>query len=157
MNGIKRIHLGPFPPLQFLPQFQPKKGSRTGIEALLTNFVALLLPRSVPIQRAAAFTNEAKHRFTGALGGTLSGETKLGIMLRPMAGASYLDVLLTHRISTSSVYSVFQATSWVVITFDFPSLKWITFRRVLFSRRWDFQKVYWCFGWYGGKMQVSRC
>jgi hypothetical protein len=58
-------------------------------------------------------TNEATRCATNALGGTPPGEMKLGIMLlRLLAGASYIDVLLTYGISTSSVYSVFhEATS----------------------------------------------
>ncbi len=61
-----------------------------------------------------------------ALGGTISGETKIGIMLRIMAGASYLDLLLVYGVSTASVYSVFhEANAWILATFRFPLVQWI--------------------------------
>jgi len=79
------------------------------------------------ISDEARSTNTATFHATSALGGTLSGEMKLGIMLRMLAGASYLDVLLTYGISTASVYAVFhEGTSWIVITFKFPFAQWIT-------------------------------
>lgn len=63
---------------------------------------------------------------TNALGGALSGELKVAVMLRLMAGASYLDLLLIFGISTSSIYKVFhEANGWIVATFEFPLLKWI--------------------------------
>jgi hypothetical protein len=63
---------------------------------------------------------------TDALGGTLPGEVKVAVMLRLMAGASYLDLLLIYRISNASVYSVFhEANGWVLTTFQFPLKNWI--------------------------------
>ena len=73
-------------------------------------------------EEAATRTQSA----TNALGGTLSGELKVAVMLRIMAGASYLDLLLIYGISTSSVYSTFhEAASWIVMTFQFPLVNWI--------------------------------
>jgi hypothetical protein len=58
--------------------------------------------------------------------GTFSGKLKVAVMLRLMAGASYLDLLLIFGICTSSIYNVFhKATAWIVATFEFPLLKWI--------------------------------
>jgi hypothetical protein len=56
------------------------------------------------------------------MGGTCSGEMKFRITLRLLAaGASYLGVLHTHGIATSSVCSVcHEGTPCVVITFEFP-------------------------------------
>ena len=66
---------------------------------------------------------------TNALGGILSGEVKIAIMLRVMAGASYLDVLLAYGVSTATVYSVFhKAAAWMPSTFQFPFIKWITLK-----------------------------
>ena len=63
-------------------------------------------------------TTPRTYQATNALGGVLSGEVKLAVMLRLMAGASYLDLLLIYEISTKSVYSVFhEANGWVLTTF----------------------------------------
>ena len=71
-------------------------------------------------------TNRKTHCATDALGGTLSGEVKVAVMLRLMAGASYLDLLLIYGISSASVYSVFhEANAWVLTTFQFPLVNWI--------------------------------
>lgn len=42
-----------------------------------------------------------------AVGGFVSGQFKLALMLRILAGASYLDLLLQDNISTASVYKFF--------------------------------------------------
>jgi DDE superfamily endonuclease len=77
---------------------------------------------SVEGQQFATRTNCA----TDALGGTISGEAKTAIMLRIMAGASYLDLLLIYGVSTASVYSVFhEANAWILATFQFPLVNWI--------------------------------
>lgn len=61
------------------------------------------------------------------LGRNFIRQKKTGIMLRQLAGASYLDVLLGYGISTSLVYSVFhEATEWVVINFEIALVQWIT-------------------------------
>jgi hypothetical protein len=63
---------------------------------------------------------------TNALGGTLSGEVNVAVMLRLMAGASYLDLLLIFGIAMCTIYNVFhEATAWIVATFQFPLVKWI--------------------------------
>ncbi len=47
-------------------------------------------------------------------------------MLRLMAGASYLDLLLIFGIAMCTIYNVFhEATAWIVATFQFPLVKWI--------------------------------
>jgi hypothetical protein len=70
---------------------------------------------------------EAIKNATNALGGVLSGEIKIAIMLCIMAGASYLDVLFVYGISTATVYSVFlhKAAAWMPSTFQSPLMKWI--------------------------------
>ena len=85
---------------------------------------------------------------TDALGGSLSGELKVAVMLRLLAGASYLDLLLVYGISSASVYSVFhEAIEWVLTSFQFPFLNWIVnknkamlncCRSLFFGERRDF-------------------
>ncbi len=63
---------------------------------------------------------------TNALGGTFSGKLEVAVMLRLMAGASYLDLLLIFGTCTSSIFNAFhEATAWIVATFEFPLLKCI--------------------------------
>ena len=63
---------------------------------------------------------------TETLGGFISGEIKIAIMLRLMSGASYLDVLLIFGVSTASLYNIFhEVNSWIVLTFRFPLNEWI--------------------------------
>ena len=63
-------------------------------------------------------TKPSTYNATNALGGVLSEEVKIAIMLRIMAGASYLDVLFVYGISTATVYSVFhKAAAWMPSTF----------------------------------------
>ena len=69
-------------------------------------------------------TKPSTYNATNALGGVLSGEVKIAIMLCIMAGASYLDVLFVYGISTATVYSVFhKAAAWMPSTFQFPLMK----------------------------------
>ena len=109
-------------------------------------------------------TNCASH----ALGGRISGEIRMAIMLRIMAGASYLDLLLIYGVSTASVYSVFhKANDWILAsTFQFPLVKWIVsddsteaLNRVAegFSSAsgGTFRKMYWSISWRCNQNQVS--
>ena len=74
-------------------------------------------------------TKPSTYHATNALGGIVSGEVKIAIMLRVMAGASYLDVMLSYGVSTATVYSVFhKAAAWMPSTFQFPFIKWITLK-----------------------------
>ena len=74
----------------------------------------------------ASSTTTRTNCATNALGGIVSGEVKVAVMLRVMAGASYLDLLLTYGISTASVYSVFhEANGWILTTFQFPLVTWV--------------------------------
>jgi hypothetical protein len=73
-------------------------------------------------ERVLPRTNDA----TSALGGFLSGQFKIAVMLRILAGASYLDLLQQYNISTASVYSFFhEGVQWVIKTFEFPLVKWL--------------------------------
>lgn len=67
-----------------------------------------------------------------AVGGFVSGQFKLALMLRILAGASYLDLLLQYDISTASVYKFFhEAIAWINDTFDFPLKQWLE------NENWD--------------------
>jgi hypothetical protein len=61
-----------------------------------------------------------------ALGGMVSGEIKLAITLRLLAGASYLDLLAIYGVASKTVYEVFhQCVGWICLTFNFPMAEWI--------------------------------
>ena len=54
-------------------------------------------------------------------GGEVSGEIKIAMFLRMLAGASYLDVYLIHDVHTSKIYKFFDdVTNWINKTFTFP-------------------------------------
>ena len=121
--------IGVLSPTTFHRMFRMNRDSFDKLcENVIANVVACVFKSEEwLISDEARSTNTATFHATSALGGTLSGEMKLGIMLRMLAGASYLDVLLTYGISTASVYAVFhEGTSWIVITFKFPFAQWIT-------------------------------
>jgi hypothetical protein len=53
-------------------------------------------------------------------GGVISGELKLAMAIRMLAGASYLDLLDTYDVGPVSIYASFHHTiSWINQTFDF--------------------------------------
>jgi hypothetical protein len=53
-------------------------------------------------------------------GGYISGELRLGIFLRMLAGSSYLDLFMIFGVSNSSIYNCFeQATGWTITTLTF--------------------------------------
>jgi hypothetical protein len=53
-------------------------------------------------------------------GGDISGELRLGIFLRMLAGSSYLDLFMIFGVSNSSIYNCFeQATDWINKTLTF--------------------------------------
>jgi hypothetical protein len=55
-----------------------------------------------------------------ALGGYIPGEIKLAIMLRLLAGASYLDLMHIFSVSRATIYREFHVTlEWVNRTFNF--------------------------------------
>lgn len=73
-------------------------------------------------ERVMPRTNDA----TDSLGGFVSGQFKIAVMLRILAGASYLDLLQQYCISTASVYSFFhEGIKWIIATFEFPLVEWL--------------------------------
>jgi hypothetical protein len=53
-------------------------------------------------------------------GGDISGELRLGIFLRMLAGPSYLELFMIFGVSNSSIYNCFeQATGWINTTLTF--------------------------------------
>jgi len=62
----------------------------------------------------------------------ISGELKVAISLRILAGGSYLDLVPLFGISSTHLYNVFGIfLEWILQTFDFPLL------RLLRERNWD--------------------
>jgi hypothetical protein len=60
------------------------------------------------------------HNATKFRGGEISGELRLGLLLRLMAGSSYLDLLMIYGVSQGVVYQSFQTvTGWVNQTLKF--------------------------------------
>ena len=58
---------------------------------------------------------------TNFKGGEITGELRMGVFIRLMAGGSYCDLLLMYGLSQGSIYSSFhQAAKWVNATFTFP-------------------------------------
>jgi hypothetical protein len=53
-------------------------------------------------------------------GFTVCGEIKFALMIRMLAGASYLNLLNQCGVSTASLYKIFyEGVKWIVDTFDF--------------------------------------
>ena len=56
----------------------------------------------------------------------ISGEVKVGVCIRMLAGGSYLDLVPLFDVCKSYLYTVFgQFLDWVLQTFRFPLVKWI--------------------------------
>jgi hypothetical protein len=73
-------------------------------------------------ERVLPATNAA----TEAIGGFVSGQYKMAIFIRLLAGASYLDLLQQYNISTASIYNFFhEGVGWVNETFHFPLTDWL--------------------------------
>lgn len=64
-------------------------------------------------------------------GGVLPGELKLAMMLRMLAGASYLDLLDTYASTVSTVYESFhEAITWIESSFMFPLVEMLKNKNV---------------------------
>lgn len=62
-------------------------------------------------------TNEACNKW----GGIVSGEIKLAVTIRMLAGASYLDLILSYGIKSATIYNVFhECKEWINASFHFP-------------------------------------
>lgn len=58
---------------------------------------------------------------TDFLGGAISGEMKVALFLRMMAGGSYLDLLFAYGMGTSAVHRIYKDVGkWVNKTLEFP-------------------------------------
>jgi hypothetical protein len=58
--------------------------------------------------------------------GLISGEMKLGMMIRILSGASYLDLCMVYSVASSSVFNAFhEAIAWINSTFSFPLVEWL--------------------------------
>ena len=61
-----------------------------------------------------------------AVGGFVSGQMKVALMLWILAGANYLDLLNQYNVSTASVYKFFhEAVKWIIEMFQFPLEEWL--------------------------------
>ena len=67
-------------------------------------------------------TTEACNRW----GGIVSVEIKLAITIRMLAGASYLDLILSYGIKSAEVYKIFhECKDWINLSFKFPLVDYI--------------------------------
>lgn len=54
-----------------------------------------------------------------------SGEVKVAVSLRLMAGGSHLDLVPLFGVSSSHLHNTFEAfLGWVVLSFEFPLVRW---------------------------------
>ena len=71
-------------------------------------------------------SNSIKGCAYAPLGGIIPGEMKIAIMIRILAGASYLDVLMAFNVASSTVFEVFrEGINWIRASFKFPLVKWL--------------------------------
>ena len=64
----------------------------------------------------------------------ISGEVKMAICIRMLAGGSYLDLLHLFDVSMSHLYHVFDKfLDWILQTFQFPLVQWN--RQMLYRHR----------------------
>jgi hypothetical protein len=67
--------------------------------------------------RAGTAVDAAKH----AVGGFISGEMKVAMTIRLLAGGSYLDILASYATGETAVYNAFhEVVGWINSTFSFP-------------------------------------
>ena len=100
----------------FQRTFRMQRRSFFKLCALITNCVGDDKFKSETCSRAKLKT----HNATEFRGGEISGELRLGLFLRLMAGSSYLDLLMIYGVSQRSVYLTFQTvTGWVNQTLKF--------------------------------------
>lgn len=66
------------------------------------------------------------HAATATVGGFISGEIKLALTIRMLAGASYLDLMMVYGITSTSIYRSFhECIGWINETFTFPLSAWL--------------------------------
>lgn len=59
-------------------------------------------------------------------GGVVSGEIKLAITIRMLAGASYLDLILSYGLKSSTIYKIFhECKEWINLSFKFPLVDYL--------------------------------
>jgi hypothetical protein len=121
---------GSLPSIQFRRTFRMHKDSFLKLSDLIESSVGQAVFKSEEWLCSSAPSQEKKKAVsnlgTDALGGILSGELKLAITIRLLAGASYLDVLMIFGISKTSLYNVFHEVNvWIVKTLKFPLTDWI--------------------------------
>lgn len=67
-------------------------------------------------------TNEACNKW----GGIVSGELKLAVTIRMLAGGSYLDIILSYGIKSAEVYRVFhECKDWINLAFKLPLVDYL--------------------------------
>jgi len=56
----------------------------------------------------------------------ISGEVKMAVCLRMMAGGSYLDLVPLFDVSSGHLYKIFDTfLDWILLTFEFPLVQWL--------------------------------
>jgi hypothetical protein len=70
---------------------------------------------------AGRWGSTATDAATNAMGGFLSGEMKVAMTIRLLAGGSYLDILASYATGETAVYNAFhEVIGWINSTFSFP-------------------------------------
>jgi hypothetical protein len=100
----------------FQRTFRMQRKSFIKLCALIANSVGDDKFKSESGTRVEKYT----HNATEFRGGEISGELRLGMLLRLMAGASYLDLLMIYGVSQGAIYQSFQTvTRWINQTLKF--------------------------------------
>jgi hypothetical protein len=69
-------------------------------------------------------------------GGVVPGEIKVAMAIRMLAGASYLDLIVTYGITKSFLYSsFFEVIGWINETFSFPLVDALKSKDMAFFQR----------------------
>mmetsp|Transcript_121117 Transcript_121117/g.347969 ORF Transcript_121117/g.347969 Transcript_121117/m.347969 type:complete len:383 (-) Transcript_121117:127-1275(-) len=98
--------------------------SRTAFSDLCTILSAAVGENTFRPEQAFSSTSNAASLQTR--GGLVSGEVKVAISLRILAGGSYLDLSPLFHVSASHIYLIFdQFLHWVLKAFEFPLKRYI--------------------------------
>lgn len=67
-------------------------------------------------------TNDACNKW----GGIVSGEVKMACTIRMLAGASYLDLIVSYGIKSAEIYKIFhECKDWINVAFQFPLVTYL--------------------------------
>ena len=68
-------------------------------------------------------------RDDGSFPRLISGEVKVAVCIRMLAGGSYLDLVPLFNVSTCHLYRIFDTfLDWILATMEFPLVQWLRTR-----------------------------